>query len=69
MLLFMSVTPMVGCVFITILLFLSVTPYGWLLYCVRGELLDVFSSFPSETDWLRLWIFVTESRAGEGFAL
>ena len=63
------------------LLFLSVTPYGWLrvylscpmvgcyVHVVHGGLLDVLSSFSSEADWLSLWIFVTESRAGEGFAL
>ena len=37
--------------------------------CVHGGLLGVLSSFPSEIDWLSLWILVTESRAGEGFAL
>ena len=62
--------PYVGLVFFAILLFLSVTPCGWLLCTrVRSALLGVLSSFPSETVWLSLWIFVTESRAGEGFAL
>ena len=42
---------------------------GCCVHVVHGGLLDVLSSFPSEADWLSLWIFVTESRAGEGFAL
>ena len=55
---------------VAILLFLPVTPYVLLLLTwLCGGLFGCLSSFPSEADWLSLWIFVTElSRAGEGFA-
>ena len=46
---------------------MSVTPYG--CYCVHKVRGGCLSSFLSEADWLSLWIFMTESRAGEGFTL
>ena len=55
---------------IAIMLFLSFTPYGWnVFHVVTWWTFSVFSLFLSEADWLSLWIFMTESRAGEGSAL